>query len=142
MRDVNPEFLCKTSLFQGVTPQEVTTMLGCLAAQPKTYEKGELVWMEGNPVTSVGIVLEGAVRVEGADVWGNASVMGSFSAGEMFGEAFAALPGEPLLTNVVATKTPKGLCLPCKGGREPPGIRCTQERTPHAKDSRRRTKVH
>lgn len=106
MRDVNPEFLCKTSLFQGVTPQEVTTMLGCLAAQPKTYEKGELVWMEGNPVTSVGIVLEGAVRVEGADVWGNASVMGSFSAGEMFGEAFAALPGEPLLTNVVATKTP------------------------------------
>ncbi|MDD7584331.1 Crp/Fnr family transcriptional regulator [Tractidigestivibacter sp.] len=106
MRGVDAEFLCKTALFQGVTPQEVTEMLGCLAARPKTYEKGELVWVEGGPVTSVGVVLEGAVRVEGADVWGNASVMGSFSAGELFGEAFAALPEEPLLTNVVAAKSP------------------------------------
>jgi CRP-like cAMP-binding protein len=106
MRGVDAEFLSKTPLFRGVTPQEVNEMLGCLAARPKTYEKGDLVWVEGSPVNSVGIVLEGGVRVEGADVWGNASVMGSFSAGELFGEAFAALQDEPLLTNVVATKTP------------------------------------
>ena len=63
MRGVDAEFLCKTPLFNGVTPQEVTEMLGCLAARPKTYEKGEIVWVEGDPVTSVGIVLAGGVRV-------------------------------------------------------------------------------
>ncbi|WP_242622218.1 Crp/Fnr family transcriptional regulator [Olsenella sp. Marseille-P4559] len=106
MRGVDPEFLCKTNLFQGVTPEEATEMLGCLAACQKSYAKGDLIWVEGSPVASVGIILEGGVRVEGADVWGNASVMGSFSAGELFGEAFAALPEEPLLTNVVATTSP------------------------------------
>ena len=90
MRGVDAEFLSKTPLFRGVTPQEVNEMLGCLAARPQTYEKGDLVWVEGSPVKSVGIVLEGGVRVEGA----------------VFGEAFAALQDEPLLTNVVATKTP------------------------------------
>ena len=103
MRGVDAEFLSKTPLFRGVTPQEVNEMLGCRHSPRRNRD---LVWVEGSPVKSVGIVLEGGVRVEGADVWGNASVMGSFSAGELFGEAFAALQDEPLLTNVVATKTP------------------------------------
>ena len=54
------------------------------AARPQTPRRArDLSGWRGSPVAR-GIVLEGSVRVEGADVWGNASVMGSFSAGELF----------------------------------------------------------
>ena len=46
---------------------------------------------EGSATRSVGLVLEGAVRVESSDVWGNTSVMGRFSRGQTFADAYAAL---------------------------------------------------
>ena len=98
------ELLAMTPLFSGSKPEEIDTMLGCLAARERRYGKGARIHRMGDVITTVGLVLEGSVRIESVDVWGNVSVLGVKGAGGMFGEAYAAVPDEPLMVDVVAAE--------------------------------------
>ena len=98
------ELLAMTPLFSGSKPEEIDTMLGCLAARERRYGKGARIHRMGDVITTVGLVLEGSVRIESVDVWGNVSVLGVKGTGGMFGEAYAAVPGEPLMVDVVAAE--------------------------------------
>ena len=98
------ELLAMTPLFSGSKPEEIDTMLGCLAARVRRYGKGARIHRMGDVITTVGLVLEGSVRIESVDVWGNVSVLGVKGTGGMFGEAYAAVPGEPLMVDVVAAE--------------------------------------
>ena len=98
------EFLSQTQLFAGSSPSEVQAMLGCLGARERHYERGEYIHRMGDVIKTVGLVLEGSVRIENVDVWGNVSVLGTTGARGMFGEAYAAVPDEPLMVNVVAAE--------------------------------------
>lgn len=94
--------LAETALFEGSSPDEIAGMLGCLDARECSYDAGDYILHMGEVVDKVGLVLEGRVRVESVDVWGNATVIGTASAGEVFAEVYAALPDEPLMVNAVA----------------------------------------
>ena len=98
------ELLAATPLFNGSKPEEIEAMLGCLAAYERHYEEGARIHRMGDVITTVGLVLEGSVRIESVDVWGNVSVLGVKGTGGMFGEAYAAVPGEPLMVDVVAAE--------------------------------------
>lgn len=97
-------FLAKTQLFSGSTADEIEQMIGCLGARKRKYEAGEYIHHMGDEIKTVGLVLSGSVRIENVDVWGNVSVIGESSAGKLFGEAYAAVPDEPLMVNVVAAE--------------------------------------
>ena len=79
-------------------------MLECLDARKRSYAQGERIHRMGDVIKTVGIVLEGSVRIESVDVWGNVSVVGVQEPGGMFGEAYAAVPSEPLLVDVIAAQ--------------------------------------
>lgn len=79
-------------------------MLGCLDARERRYAQGARIHRMGDVIKTVGIVLEGSARIESVDVWGNVSVVGVREPGGMFGEAYAAVPDEPLLVDVVAAE--------------------------------------
>ena len=98
------EFLAETQLFDGSTPEEIETMLGCLDVRERRYRKGAYVHHMGDVIKTVGLVVEGGVRVESVDVWGNVSVIGTAGPGGMFGEAYAAVPDEPLMVDVIASE--------------------------------------
>lgn len=98
------EFLASTALFKGSQPAEIGAMLGCLDARERRYSEGEYIHRMGDVIKTVGLVLSGSVRVESVDVWGNVSVMGTTGPGGMFGEAYAAVPDEPLMVNVIAAE--------------------------------------
>ena len=97
-------FLTRTSLFSGSSPEEISAMLGCLDAHERRYAQGARIHRMGDVIKTVGLVLEGSVRIENVDVWGNVSVVGVRKPGGMFGEAYAAVPDEPLLVDVVAAE--------------------------------------
>lgn len=99
---MHEKFLATTALFENTTAEEVGAMLGCLGARTKTYAAGEHIHHMSDCIKSVGIVLEGSVRIENVDVWGNVSVIGMREPGQLFGEAQAAVPDEPLMVNVIA----------------------------------------
>ncbi len=96
------EFLSNTRLFRGTSPQEAQQMLSCLAAVTRAYRKGETIYRAGEQICAAGLVLRGSVTVESDDFWGNRSILSRAVPGEIFGEAYACLPEQPLLVSVVA----------------------------------------
>ncbi len=98
------EFLANTALFKGSKPEEIAAMLGCLDAREKQFKEDEYIHHMGDVIKTVGLVLSGSVRIENVDAWGNVSVMGAAGPGSMFGEAYAAVPNEAMMVNVVAAE--------------------------------------
>ncbi|MGI6712435.1 MAG: Crp/Fnr family transcriptional regulator [Bacillota bacterium] len=81
------------SLFQGVDPNEMPNILGCLRPRIESYKKNELVTIEGDIFTGIGVVLSGEMIVTKENVAGNRVIMEIISPGEMFGE-MSAFSGE------------------------------------------------
>ena len=108
---MNMHALSQTVLFRGATPGEVEAMLSCLHGETRTYPKGAVIFHAGDPVSSVGLILSGSVSVEIDDVWGNKTILDHLKTGQVFAEAYACVPGEPLMTNVVAAEQTQVLLL-------------------------------
>lgn len=101
---VDVDFLTRTALFNGATPDEVRSMLSCLGAETRTFQKGSYLCRQGDIAAALGLVLAGSVRIESGDVWGNVSVLAQVGRGQVFAETYAALPEEPLMVDVVAAE--------------------------------------
>lgn len=95
-------FLSNTILFRGALPEEIQTMLDCLGAEKRTYQRGEVVYHAGDSTNFMGLVLSGSVSIENDDVWGNKSILDKVGPGQVFAESYACVPGEPLMVSVVA----------------------------------------
>lgn len=104
-------FLSKTNLFRGTSAEEIKSMLHCLNAEKKSFLKNEVIYHAGNTVTSLGMVLSGSAFIENDDLWGNKSVLDLILPGQVFGETYASLPGEPLMFHVVASEATEVLFL-------------------------------
>lgn len=96
--------LKQTKLFAGVGEEEIFAMLGCLQAKCCTYGKGEHIFRQGEHMSCIAVLAEGNVHIQKHDYWGNRSIIDIVSAGEMFGEAYAAPDSGALLHDVVAAK--------------------------------------
>ncbi len=104
-------FLSGTALFRGVSPEEVRTMLDCLKAENRKYQRGAAVYHAGDVVSAIGLVLSGSVSIENDDVWGNKSILDKIGPGQVFAETYACIPGEPLMVSVVAAENTEILFL-------------------------------
>ena len=91
-----------TPIFRGATAQQVQKMLGVLLPGIKNYARGETICRAGETVSSLGIILTGRATIELCDAWGNRSIIERLEPGEVFAEAYACLPGEPLMVSVTA----------------------------------------
>lgn len=103
--------LTETPLFRGMTEAEICGLLACLSAGERRYARGKRILTAGEPCPWMGLVLSGRVLVELSDAWGNDSVLGAAGEGEVFAEAYACAPGEPLLVNVTASEESTVLLL-------------------------------
>ena len=104
-------FLSKSLLFRGTSPEEIRTMLTCLRAETRKYQRGSVIYHAGDLVSSMGLVLSGSVSIENDDVWGNKSILDKVVPGQVFGETYACVPGEPLMISVVAAEPAEILFL-------------------------------
>ena len=66
--------LKNSKLFQGISEDEVTSMLACLSAVRRSYAKEEYVFRRGERIDSVAVLLEGSVHIRKEDYWGNLSI--------------------------------------------------------------------
>jgi CRP-like cAMP-binding protein len=79
--------LKNTPLFQGVSQEELGSLAKCLGCTLQSYGKGETVYVAGDFVREIGIVVNGRVHIVKDDVWGNSNIIAEISVGEMFAEA-------------------------------------------------------
>ena len=77
------------SLFAGIRREDLPVMLQCLGSFQKTYHKGEIIFLEGHEVRSVGVILSGTVHMVKEDEEGNQTFLLSMDRGELFGESFS-----------------------------------------------------
>lgn len=106
--------LTNTQLFRGIDKTEIESLLKCLSAVKKEYKKGSTILPEGESTDHIGIVLSGMAIISCCDVWGNNSILGSAEPGAVFAEAYACIPGEPLLICVTAAENTTVLFLNVK----------------------------
>lgn len=96
--------LSKIPIFQGIEEPEIASLLQCLQATERTYQKGETILSEGSITENMGIVLSGMALISCGDIWGNTSVLGHVTPGSVFAEVYACIPREPLLITVSAAE--------------------------------------
>lgn len=96
--------LKQAKLFENIEQEEIESMLSCLAAAQRVFEKGEIVFHRGERITALALVLEGAVHIQKEDYWGNLSILNEITEGEVFGEVYACLGEEEMLYNAVAVR--------------------------------------
>ncbi len=103
--------LQKTMLFRGMTEAEITEAVQVLETYEKRYEKGETLLTAGSITERLGLVLEGSVRIESNDVWGNRTIISHVGMGQVFAETYALLENEPMLVDVTASEDCRVLFL-------------------------------
>lgn len=96
--------LKKTLLFSGVGDDEIESMLSCLGARLYHYKKDEYVLRQGEHLSDITVLVEGDLHIQKDDYWGNRSILGQITVGEMFGEAYVAPESGALLNDVIAVE--------------------------------------
>ena len=105
------ENLKKTVLFRNMSELEITSALYALTASERTYSRDEVILHAGDKTDDMGLVLDGSVRIESNDIWGNRTILSHVGIGQVFAETFALIPDEPLLVDAVANQVCRVLML-------------------------------
>lgn len=74
-----------THLFAGFTDDEIERVTRCLGTRERPFAAGEVLVRAGEPLTEVGLLLDGEVQVSTAESDGSRLLVGRFGPGEVFG---------------------------------------------------------
>lgn len=99
---MNTFFLSKTQLFHGIQEREIPELFRCLMPRERKFQKGEVIFRAGSPVSEIGLVESGSVNIIVNLYWGSSIIFGHVRKGEVFAENYAAIPGKELICDVVA----------------------------------------
>ncbi|WP_350344257.1 Crp/Fnr family transcriptional regulator [Proteinivorax tanatarense] len=83
------KLLEKNDLFKGFNSKDLEDILGYLSAKVVIYKKNDVILLQGDPVSFVGIVISGAIQVIKEDIGGNISILAHFGSNDIFAETFA-----------------------------------------------------
>jgi CRP-like cAMP-binding protein len=79
--------LKKSPLFQGVSEEELGSLVKCLGCAFRKYKKDETIYLAGESVREIGIVMSGRIHIVKDDAWGNSNIIAEISESGMFAEA-------------------------------------------------------
>lgn len=105
------EKIRKLPFFAGIGTGELEEMLSWLRAETAAYQKGEILFRQGDRMDRMGIVLEGQLSLEREDFWGNRNILASVGRGEVFGEVYACRKDQALAVRVAAVEPTRVLFL-------------------------------
>ena len=112
LNEIETELVSKTELFRGSPPSVLARLLAVSDCTAAEYEKNEVVYDKTNFYRSLGIVLEGRLRVTKENADKRPIVMSTLQRGAMFGAA-ALFNSEPeYATKITAIERSRVLFLP------------------------------
>lgn len=103
--------LCSTSLFNGLTPEELQTLLAQLGSVMRSYGKGEALVLAGEPNRRVGIVLSGELEAYRPGPQGTRIPITHMEPGGVFGDVLGGSSRTSPVT-VVASAPCEVLLIP------------------------------
>jgi CRP-like cAMP-binding protein len=78
--------LKKCALFRGIEENNYGSLIGCLGAQIKSYASEEYIFLSGDVINYVGIVLSGVVEIMKENLAGNKHILAFLEPSDMFAE--------------------------------------------------------
>ncbi len=96
--------LSRSRLFEGIEPDQIEAVTGCLAPLRRSYARGETILAAQSKTDSFGLVLHGGVMIAQQDYWGNRNIVAVQHAGDLFAESFAAQPDQPMSISAEAAE--------------------------------------
>ncbi len=90
--------------FQGMTDQEILSVLHCVSATTLKKAKDEYIFRVGDSTEFMGLMLSGSALSIQEDLWGHRNIVDKIAVGDFFAEPFAAMPGAVLNVSVVAVE--------------------------------------
>lgn len=93
-----------SKLFSGIGDKDILSMLNCLNATARQYEKGDYAFRQGEYIRDLMILVSGRLHVQEEDYWGNLNILNEIRPGEMFGEAYIVPNSGPLMNDVIAVE--------------------------------------
>jgi CRP-like cAMP-binding protein len=106
--------LSASPLLSGIGADDFEAMLGCLGARQKTFEKEEALFLEGDTVTEIGLLISGRLHLLKSDIWGNNSIVTDVTPPGMFAEAVVCGGLGRVPVSAVAKETSEVLFLDYK----------------------------
>ena len=108
---MDKDFLKKTAIFRGMKDSELDAALSALKSSENDFSKDEVILYAGSTTNMMGLVLEGSVRIESNDMWGNRTILSHVGKGQVFAETYAMAKDEPMLVDAVANERCRVLML-------------------------------
>lgn len=100
----NLPILKNSPLFHGLSDGEILSVLPCVADKLLSVPDGQYVFRAGENISSMGLVLSGSLLIIQEDVWGHRHMIHKITAGDIFGEPYAAVRIQNLVT-ILAEKS-------------------------------------
>ena len=84
------EILIHSPLIKNVSEADLEGMLRCLNAKTKQYDKDSLIFLQGDMISHIGIILSGKVQILKNDFMGNRNIIAELSESDIFGETIVS----------------------------------------------------
>ena len=91
--NINYEVICQSAFFKNISKADLPSLLGCLSAKVRLYQKGSYIFFAGDKSHFLGIVQAGVAAVIKENEDGTRNIISKLGIAEMFGEAYM-LKGE------------------------------------------------
>ncbi|MDQ2085586.1 Crp/Fnr family transcriptional regulator [Herbivorax sp. ANBcel31] len=111
---INYSVLKKNNLFKDIEVESLEKILSCLSAKVSFYKRDEFIYMAGENVYFIGIIMKGKVVILKEDENGNRNILSEVSLGEMFGEALACAEIEKTSVSVQGVEDSEVLLIDYK----------------------------
>lgn len=99
-------------LFDGLGSDEVTNILRKVNALVKSFRKSDYIYLAGDCVENLCVVINGTVQMIKEDIWGDKSIIANLGAGSVFAENFLGHMGDRSIVSYFAASDSEILMLP------------------------------
>lgn len=106
-----PNYL-EIPLFQGLDREEINEVLQKFHGLIKHFPKSDYIYLAGDCVENLCVVLEGTVQMIKEDIWGEKSIIANLGAGSVFAENFLGQLGDRSAVSYFVASDSEVLMLP------------------------------
>ncbi len=99
-------------LFNGLAREEINEVLQRFHGLIKHFPKSDYIYLAGDCVENLCVVLEGTVQMIKEDIWGEKSIIANLGSGSVFAENFLGKLGDRSVVSYFAASDSEVLMLP------------------------------
>lgn len=99
-------------LFDGLGNDEVKNVLSKVNALVKSFRKSDYIYLAGDCVENLCVVINGTVQMIKEDIWGDKSIIANLGEGSVFAENFLGNRGDRSIVSYFAASDSEILMLP------------------------------